>query len=129
MNERVGNMNTYRSLQSQYKPIQSQQEMREDIVKHLQPIHQNVAGVNNQMRVKQEDLGLQSKRRRTISIQENSPLADNFYNKLRQQDPDLDMSFGIYFDHDNIPRIGSKAITISGDDIIIPGVPIKSKQV
>ena len=38
---------------------------------------------------------------------------------MRQQDPDLDTSFGIYFGHDNIPRIGSKAITISGDDIII----------
>ena len=29
MDERIGSMNTYRSLQSQYKPIiQSQQEMR-----------------------------------------------------------------------------------------------------
>ena len=34
-------------------------------------------------------------------------------------DPDLDISFGIYFDHDDIPRIGGKHITISGDDIII----------
>ena len=31
MDEKVGSMNTYRSLQSQYKPIiHSQQEMRED---------------------------------------------------------------------------------------------------
>ena len=60
MDERLGSMNKYRSLQSQYKPIiQSQQEMREDIVKHLQPIHQNLADVNEQhqmMRIKQEDL-------------------------------------------------------------------------
>ena len=53
--------------------------MREDIVKHLQPIHQNIANINEQMRVKQEDLGLQSKRKRTISLQENNPLPDNFY--------------------------------------------------
>ena len=84
MDERVGNMDTYRSLQSRYMPIiQSQQEMPEDIVKHLQPIHQNVADVNEQMCVKQEELDLQRKRRRTASLQENSPLADNFYNKLR----------------------------------------------
>ena len=120
MDERIGNMNTYRILQSQYKPIiHSQQVMHEDIVKHLQTIHQNIANVKEQMRVRQEDLGLQSKRRRTISLKENNPLADNFYNKLRQQDPDLDMSFGIYFGHGNIPRIGSKAITISGYDIVI----------
>ena len=57
MDERIRNMNTYHSLQSQYKPIiQSQQEMQEDIVKHLQPIHQNIADVNEQMRVKQEYL-------------------------------------------------------------------------
>ena len=55
MDEWVGSMNTYRSLQSQYKPIiHSQQEMQEDIVKHLQPIHQNISDVNKQMRVKQE---------------------------------------------------------------------------
>ena len=120
MDERIGSMNTYRSLQSQYKPIiHSQQEMQEDIVKHLQPIHQNIADVNEQMRVKQEDLGFQRKRRRTPSLQENSPLADNFYNKLRQQDPDLDTSFGIYFDRNNIPKIGSKPISIFQDNIII----------
>ena len=90
MDERLGSMNTYRNLESQYKPIiHSQQEMREDIVKHLQPIHQNIANVNEQMRIKQEDLGFQRKRRRTASLQENSPLATNFYNKLRQQDPNL----------------------------------------
>ena len=89
--------------------------MQEDIVKHLQPIQQNVADV------KQEELGFQRKRRRTTSLQENSPLADNFYKKLRQQDRDLDTLFGIYFDRDNFPRIGSKPITISGDDIIIEG--------
>ena len=114
MDERIGNMNTYRSLQSQYKPIiHSQREMQEDIVKNLQPIHQNIADVNEQMRVKQEEVGLQRKRRRTTSLQENSPLVDNFYNKLRQQDRDLDTSFGIYFDRDNIPKIGNKPITIS----------------
>ena len=120
IDERIGSMNTYRSLQSQYKPIiHSQQEMREDIVKHLQPIHQNIADVNEQMRIKQEDLGFQRKRRLTASLQENSPLAEDFYNKLRQQDPNLDTSFGIYFDHDNIPRIGSKPISIFQDNIII----------
>ena len=119
MDERVGSMNTYRSLQSQYKPIIHSQQMQEDIVKHLQPIHQNIADVNEQMRIKQEYIGFQRKRRRTASLQENSPLADNFYNKLRQQDPNLDTSFGIYFDHDNIPRIGSKPISIFQDNFII----------
>ena len=79
MDERIGSMNVYRSLQSQYKPIiHSQQAMQEDIVKHLQPIHQNIADVNEQMRVKQEYLGFQRKRRSTTSLQEKSPLADNF---------------------------------------------------
>ena len=62
------------------------------------------------MRIKHEDLGF---------LQENSPLATNFYNKLRQQDPNLDTSFGIYFDHDNTLKIGSKAISIFQDNIII----------
>ena len=124
MDERLGSMNKYRSLQSQYKPIiHSQQEMREDIVKHLQPIHQNLADVNEQqqmMRIKQEDLGFQQRKRRcTASLHENSPLSANFYNKLRQQDPNLDTSFGIYYDHDNILRIGSKPISIFQDNIII----------
>ena len=38
---------------------------------------------------------------------------------LRQQDPNLDTSFGIYFDHDNILRIGRKPISICQDIIII----------
>ena len=62
MDERVGSTNTNRSLQSQYKTIiHSQKEMQEDIVKHLQPIHQNIADVYEQMCVKQEELGFQRK--------------------------------------------------------------------
>ena len=38
---------------------------------------------------------------------------------MRQQDPNLDTSFGIYFDHDNILRIGNKPISIFQDNIII----------
>ena len=53
MDERLGNMNRYRDLESHYQPIiQSQREMREDLVNHLQPIHEGLAGVNEQMRVK-----------------------------------------------------------------------------
>ena len=40
---------------------------------------------------------------------------------MRQQDRDLDTSFGVYVDRNNIPKIGSKSISIFGDNIIIDG--------
>ena len=54
MDERLGNMNRYRDLESHYQPIiKSQREMREDIVNHLHPIHESIN--NGQMRmIKQE---------------------------------------------------------------------------
>ena len=85
MDERLGNINRYRYLESQYQPIiQSQREMREDLVNHLQPIHEGLVGVNEQMRVKQEPpLMVPRKRKRTISVADNSPLVDEFFNRLR----------------------------------------------
>ena len=38
---------------------------------------------------------------------------------MRQQGPNLDTSFGIYIDRDNIPKIGNKLISIFEDIIII----------
>ena len=116
MDERMGEMSYQRALESEYRPIlQSQQEMRKDIVDHLQPIHEDLAGVNNLIQVKQQQPILGAERKHT----DTSPKANVYFDKLRQQDPDLDTSFGIYFGPDNIPRIGDKAITIDADDIII----------
>ena len=115
MDERMGEMSHQRALEGEYRPIlESQREMREDIVKHLQPIHEGVAGVNNLIQVKQQSLGARKRKH-----SDTSPMANAYFDKLRQQDPDLDTSFGIYFGPDNIPRIGDKAITIDADDIII----------
>ena len=84
----------------------------------MQPIHEGVVGVNGLIQVKQQRdnqiLGAR-KRKRT----DTSPKANAYFDKLRQQDPDLDTSFGIYFGQDNIHRIGDKTITIDADDIII----------
>ena len=120
MDERVGNVDRYRDLESHYEPIiKSQREMREDIVHHLQPIHKGLVGVNEQMRVKQEQQPLRARKRtRTISPLAN-PLADEYFKRLQQQDRDIDTTFGIYITRDNVPRIGDKAIKIDGDDIII----------
>ena len=43
-----------------------------------------------------------------------------FFNRLRQQDPTLDIMFGIHFTYDdNIPRIRIIPIKIDDDNIII----------
>ena len=60
------------------------------------------------------------KRRRTISIADNnSPLADAYFDRLLEQDPKLDNTFGIRVGRNSIPMIGDKVITIYADDIII----------
>ena len=116
MDERMGEMSYQRGLESEYRTIlQSQREMREDIVNHLQPIHESIAGVNNLIQIKQQQPVVGAKRKRT----DISPKANAYFDKLRQQGPDLDTSFGIYFGPDNIPRIGDKTITIDADHIII----------
>jgi hypothetical protein len=53
MDERVGNVDCYRDLESHYEPIiKSQCVMREDIVHHLQPIRKGLVGVNEHRLVK-----------------------------------------------------------------------------
>ena len=66
IDERLGNMNRYRDLESHYQPIiKSQREIQEDIVNHLQPIHESVNNGHMRM-IKQEQ-------------DDNSPLMDVFF--------------------------------------------------
>ena len=106
MDERLSNMNRYRDLESHYQPIiKSQREMQEDIVNHLHPIHESVNGQMRMIKQEQDD---------------SSPLMNVFYNRLQQQDPTVDITFGIHFTHDdNIPKIGITPIRIDDDNIII----------
>ena len=54
-----------------------------------------------------------------IAKEEHGPLTTEIRHKILARDPDVDTTFGIYFSQTGDAFIGSKAVTIQDDDIVI----------
>ena len=95
MNERLGELSYQREQQRQYKPLI---DKHEELIQHLK------ADKTEAPIVKKE---------------EQSPLTTDIKHKILARDPDVDTTFGVHYSQDGSARIGSKIVTIQGDDIVI----------
>ena len=105
--ERIGYEEHTAELEEDFKPIlKGQEKMREEVVKQLQPLHQQL----ERIAVKQEPdlLDLSD-----ISVDDDKVLLKNYLTKLMTRDNTIDTTFGIRYE-DNIFKIGNK--TFKGDD-------------
>ena len=99
MDARLGELSYQREQERQYKPLI---ESHEKLVQHLKP------SKNEHIVPKTE----------TVK-EEHGPLTTEIKRKILARDPDVDTTFGIYFSANGDAFIGSKPITIQGDDIVI----------
>jgi hypothetical protein len=105
--QRIGYEEHTAELEEDFKPIlKGQEKMREEVVKQLQPLHQQL----ERIAVKQEPdlLDLSD-----ISVEDDKVLLKNYLTKLMARDNTIDTAFGIRVEN-NILKIGNK--TFRGDD-------------
>ena len=95
MNERLGELSYQREQQRQYKPLI---DKHEELIQHLKADKAEAP---------------------IVKKEEQSPLTTDIKHKILARDPDVDTTFGIHYSQDGSARIGSKIVTIQGDDIVI----------
>ena len=99
LNERLGELSYQREQERQYKPLI---DSHEKLIQHLK------TDKNEPIVPKTE-----------IAKKEHGPLTTEIKHKILPRDPDVDTTFGIYFSQTGDAFIGSKAVTIQDDDIVI----------
>lgn len=130
MKERMGDTFYHEQMEQQYAPVvRSTEVMTKAITKALKPIKEEVQRLNGQyVKVEpessdeddeeEEDLPSSRKRRRGIAY---GPLARKWRKKILSHDPDVDRSFGIWFQDNGTMKMGNKVVYIDGNDIIVDG--------
>ena len=99
LSERLGELSYQHEQERQYKPLI---KSHEELMQHLRT-DKNEAIVPEKEAVKKE----------------HGPLTAEIKRKILARDPDVDTTFGIYFSQSGDAFMGSRAVTIQDDDIVI----------
>ena len=120
--ERMNDSYHQEELSKVWKPVvKSNEAMTKKIMKDLKPIKEEFKALSRHLKhepIEEESEDDEELPRKKPRIQ----LADMWRRKVLSQDPDVDTSFGIRFEHDGTAMMGNQVVELAGNDIVVAGL-------